>query len=520
MLHRRLLLLAGLLAVQVLISLPRLNKPFLDGRAHWDIDSAGFLLRAIHSQEPSRRGPLDVFGLKRFEYGADGEVASAKHYAHHPVLPSLLFNACTRLTGYGFWAPRSFSLLFSLLTTALVFLLLLRAADDPLLAFAATLLHLLLPLYYNYQDAWKHEVLVSFFTWAVLLCLYELERPTARRLFPVLFFLLFQAGWAAYPMGAAILAYLRWVRRDALAPRALAVAAASAALNVLLLHALGADAAGMRAQAVLRMNSGLESVSLSAWAGNQLAFAGSNFGWGALAAACACLAYALARFRRRAHALTLFGGMAALSALAWVCVFRNQSHIHHYVQWLAGAAPPLAVLGLYCSLREKTARPARLRASALALLLALCAVSLNGGRRLEALIHEGTFATPQDVRAVADETRRLVVFLDGTSGPKDWWISPVLSLYTDPYYKAGRLGLPRARVRGTLVFADSSHPMLEDSDVLVTLNDAGTLRRALRAAGSVDARRCLRISAFTPVFAFLSPRRGAECRNSALLSAS
>ena len=514
------ILLALLLGLQALISLPRLSEPFTEGRAHWYIDSAGFLLRAIHSQDRTLPSRLGLFGLKQYSYDEQGAVSGYQHYNHHPVLPSLLFNAYSRILGYSYWVPRSFALLIAMSTSLVLFWLLRQATQDAALAFLLSLLYVLLPLDYNYQDAWKHEGVVALLVCSCFLALFNSERPAGRRAFLPLFFLLFQSGWAAYPAGAGMLLYMLLKDEGRLRvwlKPALAIAAASIALNIFILHSLGATGSALQAQAVLRMQAGLQGVGARAWAARQWGFALFNFGGANIAVMLLLLAAACLPGAAPRHPLTLFGAMTWAGALAWICVFRNQSHIHHYVQWLLGTSYPLLCAGAYCTWRERLpARAGRLRQAALAAAAVLCALCLPGDKIVEDAIHENNFAAVEDVETIALQTRRVVVSLDGSSGPKDWWLGSVATLYSDPFYKAWRLGLPRSAIRGGLAYAD--HPLQLDprTDVIVALDSAGAIRHLGAVLRKQSGLSCMRLQATTPAFAFFSPVLGGDCKGAGL----
>ncbi|MBI5883807.1 MAG: glycosyltransferase family 39 protein [Elusimicrobia bacterium] len=518
------LLLASLLLLQILISLPRLNKPFLEGRDLWNYDGATFLLKAIHSQDRELPSRLGIFGLKSYTYDPEGAVEGFTHYFHHPTLPSLLFNAYTRVLGFHHWAPRTYALLFSLLTTVVIFFLLRSALGDEGLAAAFTLLYIVLPLNFNYQDAWKHENVAALFVWLCFLCLHHMDKARPYRLaFLAAFFLLFQTGWVAYPVAAGMLLYIFHRSRDrgdlSLAWQALAAALIGIAVNLLILHALGATMENMQGQALGRMTGRMESVSLRDWAMRQAGFLDSNFTSLNVFLALSLLAARAVRGRAASHALTTFGAITLAGTLAYITVFRNQSHTHHYVQWLAGTGILLVFAGAYGALREEgSVRPQRLLIGAFAVVVALLAVSVHGSRRMEAHIHGKSFASAKDIAGIITQKRRLVVSWDGSSGPESWWATSALSLYTDPFYKAWLLGHPLARGTGGLVSLDQpGRPVTlkPGSDVVVALNDAGAIRHMEVRLAERFGLGCLRLASATPAFAFLIPAAGADCKGKA-----
>ncbi|MBI5623596.1 MAG: hypothetical protein HY924_07450 [Elusimicrobia bacterium] len=517
------LLLCCLLLAQVLISLPRLDRPFLEGREHWVIDDAANLLRAIHSQDRTLPTRLGIFGLKEYVYDAEGAVVGFKHYHHHPVLTALLFKTFTLAAGFHHWVPRTFALILSLLTTAAVFLLLRSVTEDDGLAFAFALLHVLLPLHFNYQDAWKHEVTAGLFVWLCFLFLHHADEGRGyRRAFLVSFFLLFQSGWVAYPVAGGMLLYVFLLRRSrglgSFPGQALAAAIAGIAVNFTILAVLGARPQNLGSHALVRMSGQMQGLSLRDWAATQAGFLSANFTHLNVILAILLLAACGLRFGARSHPLTVFGGMTMAGVAAYLAVFRNQCHSHHYIQWLTGAAIVLTLAGAYGTLKEAgTIRPGRLRAGAFALLLVLLSWSLRASYRMETDIQESDFASAEDIDAIVRQQRRLVVSWDGKSGPKGWWISSPIQLYTDPFYKAWRLGRRPEPASGGIAHMDpAARPVAirRGSDVVVAMNSPDSVNGMRALLARSFGVRCLRLDSVTPMLAFLVPAADSDCAGS------
>ncbi len=487
---------AGLvLLVQVAVSLPRLGVPFVEGRAHWTNDDAAMTLRALHSLDRSIESPWKVFGLARYSYDAAGRETGLVEYAHHPVLAAALFRAFARVFGFSEWVSRTFSLAFSLGSTVLLVALLYPFIGAEAAGLCA-LLYALLPLFYNYQDAWKHETVATFLVLLNFMLALRLDdRRTSRIALAATFFLLFQAEWGVYAIGAGLWLWL-WTTRPkrdrSYLTRLAATGAASALINVWILCKLGFDADAARRQALYRMSAGLEGVSAGAWLSRQLGFLDLNFAWPNALALAGLLGWSAWRSSRDywKRPLPAFGLMTTAAALAWVVCFRNLSWVHHYHQWYLG-------LGYVLLLAAALERMRKSRA-ALALLVPLLAASAYGARRLEAMIHDGDFASAADVAAIRDWKGRLIVPSDGSAGPRDWWISPNVALYADPHYKAWLLGGDRAAIRGGWTPLEDVRAVEPAADLVVTLHDRAA---AAKAAGGLRRLGVARLA-----FAFQSPR--------------
>jgi hypothetical protein len=506
-----------LLLFQLLVSLPRLNLLFVEGRAHWTIDSAYETLHALHSLDRAIESPSKVFGVAEYVYDDAGREVGIVHYAHHPVLAAALFRAYARLAGFGHWVPRSFALLFSMGITILLFVLLERELRTPDLAAALTLLYVLLPLNYNYQDAWKHETVATFVVLLNFWLARRLDEGRAVRLaFAASFFLLFQAEWAVYSIGAGLWIYLFSTR-----PRrdrrflfgVLIGAAASVVLNVFILYRLGFDRDAMRAQALYRMSAGMGAVAPLDWIRRQLGFSALNFTAVNMALLAVLAAWQLSRPRRALRVpLLVFGGLSALATLVWIAVFRNLSYVHHYHQWYLGLGFVLILAGsLDEFVAERKWSGAQARLAMLTLLLPLLAASAYGSLRLESLIHDGDFASSADIVAIRDQTRRLVVSSTGAGGPRDWWMSSHIKLYSDPHYKSWASGIPRSRIRGGFVLIENLKKIDPESDAVVTLKRRSAVTQTAAQLRPFGVRRLI-LRSESPTFAFWAVEMDAPAR--------
>lgn len=479
--------LLAVLALQVLISAPRLRQPFVEGRSHWDYDSAANLLRAVHSRDAALSTPWDVFGLKTYAYDDQGRVAKAEQYAHHPVLPALLFKLLTYLTGLREWAPRLFGLLASLAGTALLFAIARDAGGGTLAPALLALLSVVLPLQYNYQDAWKHESVV---TALALLCV-RLLQVRSRRV-PVALFFLVQAGWAGHLLAAALLGWM-WLTRHSQRKASTLACAGSVVLNAAILAGMGFGAAEMKRQALFRSAgptaTGAPPPTWSAWLARQVDFLGLNYGWVnvlGMVAAAALLPLASGPAAAGAAALLLVG-------VLWPALFRSLAQTHHYAQWYLGPGYALALAAVWPRLKRRGASLA---------LCALVAAALPAASSLERLIHDEQFAEAADVRALAAEPRR-VLASETYSGPKQWWVSPVVQFYTDPVYKRRVLKLPADHVRGGFALFETVERFDPETDTVVVAAAPGPVAAA-KAAALKRFRVTLHVASRSPAFAFLT----------------
>ena len=499
---------AGLIFLQVLISLPRLRATLIEDRPRWHNDDASMLLRAIHSADAVRAAPLAIFGLARYERDGQGKVSGLSHYSHHPVLPAFLFRGFTAVVGYGDWVPGTYALLWSCLITLLLFALSREATGSRELAGALTLLYLLLPLNFNYQDVWKHETVTTAAILGAFLLFRHVERPNARRLLLPAIFLLFQSGWTAYLPGLALLVLI--ARRDqSLSMKAALAAAVGILANFAILHALGFTPTEIRHHAGYRMGSDMDLIVFQDWLSRQLEFLDLNFGQANMVLLAGLALFFLVEPRQRRSPLTVFGLSVAAATAAWVVCFRNLSQIYHYAQWHLGLAYLLVLTGAMTSLRREKV-PVQLLLIGLIPLLGL---SLYKATTLERAIHVGRFCEPEDLRAIRGETHRLIISLDDDSGPKEWWNSPSLLLYSDALYKTVRGDSSGVPIRGGIAYAAPHVRLDPDSDVVVALKNGDSIRRFSSFLKENCGVASLTPYLETPTFIFLrigmKPRRAA-----------
>gem|GEM_PF-5623014 len=492
--------------LQLLISLPRINKPFLEGRAHWTADDAYFTLMAMHSLDPAVSDPWKVFGLTRYAYDESGRETGLQHYSHHPVLASTLYRAYAGAAGFEHWVPRSFALLFSMGITVLLFLLLRGVLGSVELSAALTFLYVVLPLNFNYQDAWKHEIVATFVVLLNYCLAMRLDGSRLRRIaFLAAFFLLFQAEWAVYAVGVGLWAYLFSTR-----PREdrrflyglLAVGVVSMLLNVWILYHLGFSGKVAQSQALYRMNKDMSALTLLGWMKSQWGFLGMNFSRTGMALlAVLVLGWCAGARRFLRTPLAALGGISLFSGLAWITVFRNLSFSHHYHQWYIGLGYVLLLAGTLEAFRSRWIDSRAWRLRIVLGLLFLMAVSAWESFRLEALIQEGNFAAPEDIAAVQDENSRLIVASDGASGPMQWWIRPPIWLYSDPHYKSLRTGIPRSEITGGVVLIEQLKKIDRRTDVVVTLREPQAVSSVAGRLRRFGVRR-LALRRESPAFAF------------------
>lgn len=483
---------AAILLSQLAVCLPRLTLPFIDGRAHWNYDAATALLHVAHSRDATVRTPWDWVGVKEYLYDERGNISGAEHYANHPVGLPLVFGLYADALGLEEWVPRSFALLVSMGTTLALFALLLGGLSLPL-AGGLTFLYTLLPLYSNYQDSWHHDATAALVMLLALLALAR-RRPGP---FLVAFAVMLQIDWPAYLLAAVLLAWLYRSDRG-LFRRALAWGAASAALNACLLLGLGITPERLGARALYRMAHDAGGMGVLAWSLRQAGFLRLNFGLAGLAAFAAALArLAHRRAWRRPSPLAFSGAALAAVGAAWLLIFRNQSHVHHFIQWYLGLG---LVLLAGAAAGGEQSRAARAIAAALVL---LCALSWRDAMRLRELIHGGNEGMARDIAMVAATQRRLIV-ADGLSGPRDWWLGAHVRLYTDPVYKARRTGRPLAATVGTFRFVDDVAALEPARDAIVSVRRAETIERWKRRLEPLGVASLKPVAA-SPSFVFLEP---------------
>ncbi|NQY75028.1 MAG: hypothetical protein HRT90_09735, partial [Candidatus Margulisbacteria bacterium] len=481
---KQLCLVGVLLLCQILITLPRLDLPFIDGRLHWFYDNANFTRMAVHSNDDTIKSPLKIFGLASYGYHEDGTIHTLNHYPDHPVLPTTLFKMYTSIVGYHDWVPRTYTLFLSLMITIVLFQLIYTVSGRLWVSAGLTLLYILLPLNFMYQDVFKHEVMVTL---CVLLTFYFMtaipKGVVYRRMFLVSLFFLFHSGWGAYVPALFMVIYLFFKRKD---PQfgtvvwwALGVSMTSIIINFSVMYMLGFTPETIQRITKDRMSKGLDVVTHMGWLKKQLGFFSMNF-MTVNAVCMGIMALVLVAFIPVSfNYLTFLGWVMIVSASLWIGVFRNLSFIHHYSQWYFGLAYVGILGGIATSLKDKVTSKSFMKGFGV-IICGLCIMTFIGANQLRSSFLGGYMGTAEDIEVIRNLNRRLVIFSNGASGQKVWWNSVSFSLYADPVYKSWKSGRALNETQGGRIFIDKLDMIDPNRDVVVILNRQDAFNYAIQ----------------------------------------
>ncbi len=203
----RALVLLGVVTLQLCFALPRLSEPLIDGRVHTTYDNAALLHRATHSNDATISEPAKFFGQSRYRY-KQGEVDGVFHNGSHGVLGPTCLRIFTKLFGHSVITMRSFALCLSLLSTVLLFVIVVTEIPRLSLTAIVMTLYVCFPLKYAFVDVWKYESVAEASMLAVLLALKFVDRKWGIAAFLTAVFLMFQADFMPYLFAVALVVYL------------------------------------------------------------------------------------------------------------------------------------------------------------------------------------------------------------------------------------------------------------------------------------------------------------------------
>lgn len=492
------MLLVVILVIQIAIAYPRLSRPLVDGRLHINIDNAGFLLRALHSNDPTIPEWHKVFGVTTYSYDDRNVIVALDHYANHGVLSPLLLRLYARVAGYSESTTSGYSLLLSLGTTVAVFFLLAEATRRYALAFLLTLIYALLPLKYIYLDRWKYEGMVELVIAGCALCLVKRkDGPYFRYGFLAAFFLLFHTDYTAFLPAAVMAGYLLLGLSPGdrrLGIQSVLVGAAGVALTFAIQVSLGFGRQAIGKALSIRTGGSDDGVSIGEWLIRHVVQAGSNLEWWHAALMLAALVVALVLHARLRNPFVFLGGGLIVSTFVYCLVFRDQSYIHHYVSWNYGLGYILLIGGIIAT------TPALGRVADhvwFLLLLPVVVLTWITASIVEDHYRQAAFGTEADIAVIRSLDRRLLYFDDGLSGEPGWWGSTVIQLYTDPIFR-------RSRSTGARNITSAGAPSADRDLVVAVRSDKAVAQVSayLREKFGVDGVRVYRTS---PTFVFLTP---------------
>jgi hypothetical protein len=443
-----LLVAAGLALValwQVTLVRDRLSVPFLDTRLHYFWDNA---FASVNARNGIRVGGLRCqFGTTEIDYVRWGKPASPpRHYTDHPFLIQAVFQQAARLIGTSETASRSFSLLVAFGIAAGLFALVIQTTGGVFAAVSAGLVLVSLPLFSTFQVSAKYELNGMLLgVWQFVALAASMRRGTRRALAAhgTLTALAFLAHWTA-ALSAGITGVFLAVRlfrnRDEPSRRALLSTVVGGAAGFALLASLMAFVQGGFREALAPLVESFsrrsQPIPLPEWAARQKIYLGANFGWTLLAALLGMAILLAARWisgsRESADDLLwLFIAASALTAGAWLLLFRQGSFIHVYWQlWLA--LPASALVGKFAgSLRGR--RRMQVIAGVLGLLLCLHLRRLSAESYEEILrVQLGSKEDIEFLKSLRNDRFTRMVFVPLTEDPlNEWFQGPLFEYYTD-----------------------------------------------------------------------------------------
>jgi hypothetical protein len=455
-----LLLLAIILSVQVCVSIPRLNLPFLDTRLHWYFDNAMFLLMAVHSSDETIDDPRKIFGVANYEYNHALQPAKIHFYSNHGVLSPTLFLQFSKLVGFKEYTPRIFSLLVSLCASLLLFLTIKKVLNSNMVAFILTALYVSMPLQSLYMDQMKYSNMEALIFFAFLFSVSHLEaRPLlriARITLALSAFLLFHTDYPIFFPAIAAAIYL--LARKTGSSRILVFSMMAGIVSTLLIQWwLGFGPVNAASKRIGFDQAGLTTGS---WLQKQWLFLAENFGEVQLFFMGLCLVQIAIKPALLKNFWVYSGFVTFLGTLLYLTVFRNQSSIHHFNQWHLATGYVLMLIGLaqiysWAEILERKKR--------YLFLLPFLFLNFYQSYDLYKKCRAPEFAKPQDIQQIRAIDKRILYFTDGTSGPHDWWNGPGIKLYKDPIFNGKKTPSP--------IPTGENVTYEIDEDLLAVLND-------------------------------------------------
>ncbi|MBT5856454.1 hypothetical protein HOH87_07480 [bacterium] len=492
-------ILSLIIGIQIIGSLPRLNEPLIDGRLHWYFDNGLFLKLATHSNDDTQRSWKKAFGVTSYQYDAHNNVTGMSHYQNHPVLMPTLFKIYTQVVGSNDRAPRSFALILSLISTVMVFAIFRLTVGNPALSGGLTLLYCLLPLKWTYMDQFKYENISELLIIASIFALIQLrEWKYGKQAFLIALFFLFQTDWTAYMPGAIILGYLFLNRRseeyqDILKP-ALITATTSFLVTLGIQYQLGFTPSAIYKTFLYRSGMDVQNISWSVWAGKQWIFIKMNFGVGNTLLGISCFLISLVNKLWKKHDLSFFGITLFIVSLVYIGVLRNQSFIHHYVQWTLMISYLLLLGGLIRAYQKSDNTIINKSSIAIVMSIMILATWSDASQTLLSF-KQSTYGTAEDMKVIQEIGKRVLYFDNGISGPPGWWSGPIVGIYTDPIYSKGVNSL--AKNITTLKGAINT-----ETDVIVRMRSQNALVPFKKAAVKRLGQKTLSVYKLSPTFVF------------------
>jgi hypothetical protein len=446
--------LSVILGLQLAITLPKINLPFLDGRMHYYYDNAYFTYMARNGILVNQ--PKTQFGITELPHSAWGKPAGeASFYTHHPFLFKAIFQQYVRFLGDEEWVSRSFALGVAIIASLGIFAGLLIASESVLSAFSGSVVMVGIPVLAIFQSCLKYEIdgMAAGSWFFVALALY-LKRPNRRRLATVTVLALISAlaHWTALIFVIVSIFWLvceRIWKRDLDASRAALSSGVGAAAGTAMVFGIFAwlkggwnlflaDIVGTAAYRSHLMQQG-------SWAQRQLFYMAINFGK-ILPWVCGFLGIGLAArwiwFRvtdktsavnqAKDHLLPAFFFCTLTTACIWQFGFRQGSYIHIFWQlWFCLPVAGLVAMGMTAA--RGNSKPVSFAAI-------LGCVILAGWLQISSYSYYRTvltepLGTPQDVeflKSLRNDPFRRFVFLPITQEPmNDWFQGPIFEYYTD-----------------------------------------------------------------------------------------
>ncbi len=443
-----LLLLSLILGFQVCISVPRLNLPFVDSRIQWYFDNAFFLNMAVHSHDKTIPDFRKIFGVSSYEYNQFQEPVRVQFYNHHSTLGPALHLQFAKMIGFKEHTPRLFSLLLSLLCSILLFFTIHKVLDSSLIAFILTLLYVTMPLQLFYMDQMKLNIVESVVFFSLLFCY---SRLLNWKYVPILFlmsaFLIFHTDYPIFLPAIAVAAFIQirkepfgektslWFSR--MLPVAILAGLVTAGFILLL---LGFSPTKMNEVASFRMGLDQPALTTGLWLKSQWVFLIDNFGEIHLVFIAMSLIWIVTRPSLLKNFWIFSGTATLISTILYLIVFRNQSFGHHFMQWHTATGYILMLVGFAQVYGWDTSLRKNRTLAILVIPIFLLNFYQDYDLYKKCLANE--FGSRQDIEIIRKIDNRILYFVNGASGPPDWWAGPVIRLYKDPIYTRKKLPFP------------------------------------------------------------------------------
>ncbi|MEM7164223.1 MAG: hypothetical protein AAF581_02095 [Planctomycetota bacterium] len=430
----RVLVLLGVIALQLCMALPRVPKPFIDGRLHTTYDNAALLHRAIHSNDETISEPAKFFGQSRYAY-RQGKPSGVYHNGSHGVLGPTCLRIFIGLFGKSEAAMRSFTLCVSVLSTILLFLLIVTEIPRLRLTAVIMTLYVCFPIKYMYVDVWKYESVAEASMLAVVLALRHIERRAGFVAFLALVFLMFHADFMPYlfAVGLVVHLFLRRKKDGNLWVWTTLVGFASvAAAYVIQSRVLGYTRERIAEKLASRTGEHTQHLSELGLTSSLVQTATEGVGETPLVLAL-FLGVALVASREIFRSSTAYFGVVLFSIQTlWTLMFRSHVFVHPYAHWFYA---PAVILILAASLKVCGAKEwlnNRMVNVASISILVLLLINFVDTRVLLLRDESSRFGTASDSAALQKVTGRLLTLPDV---PPGWWTSPVQKLYCDPIWR-------------------------------------------------------------------------------------